>query len=170
MMVSGSGVRQVSCFLLRGFGGLCGTVLEAEAVVPSFKNVTAMGETVEQGSRHLRVAEGVPRIADDTCPFCAQNLRTSPVIAHCQAYFSETYAALKAAIASQDKAIGSVHGGDIPAAFERQVRVAVQTHEFWAAFTALPPIDLDTAEVARAGKAAREGVLAALRAKGTARP
>src|SRR5882757_6259505 len=57
MMVSGSGVRQVSCFLLRGFGGLCGTVFEAEAVVPSFKNVTAMGETVEQGSRHLRVAE-----------------------------------------------------------------------------------------------------------------
>jgi hypothetical protein len=62
MMVSGSGVREVSCFLLRGFGGLCGTVLEAEAVVPSFKNVTAMGETVEQGSRHLRLAE-------HGCPF-----------------------------------------------------------------------------------------------------
>jgi hypothetical protein len=44
----------------------------------------------------------------------------------------------------------------------------VQTHKFWAAFTALPPIDLDTAEVARAWKAAREGVLAALRAKATA--
>src|SRR3984885_5583190 len=62
MMVSGSGVRQVSRFLLGGFGGLCGTVLEAEAVVPSFKNVTAMSETVEQGSRHLRVAE-------HGCPF-----------------------------------------------------------------------------------------------------
>ena len=47
MMVSGSGVREVSCFLLRGFGGLCGTVLEAEAVVSGFEDVTTVGETIE---------------------------------------------------------------------------------------------------------------------------
>ena len=104
------------------------------------------------------VAEGVPRIAGEACPFCAQDLRGSPVIAHYQAYFSEAYAALKTAIVEQGKAIGTVHGGDIPAAFERDVRVAVQTHEFWSAFTAAPAIDLDTAEIARAWKAAREGV------------
>ena len=57
MMVWGSGVRQVSRFLLGGFGGLRRAVFEAEAVVPGFKNVTAMGEAVEQRSRHLRVAE-----------------------------------------------------------------------------------------------------------------
>jgi wobble nucleotide-excising tRNase len=114
------------------------------------------------------VAEGVPRIADGTCPFCAQDLRGSPVIAHYQSYFSEAYTALKTAIVSQGKTIGASHGGDIPAAFERDVRVAVQTHEFWSAFTAVPAIDLDTAEIARAWKAARDGVLAALRAKSTA--
>jgi wobble nucleotide-excising tRNase len=114
------------------------------------------------------VAEGIPRVAGDTCPFCAQDLSKSPVIGHYQAYFSEAYAALKTAIADQGKAIIAVHGGDIPAAFERDVRVAVQTHEFWAAFTAVPAIDLDTAEVARAWKAARDGVLAAVRTKDVA--
>jgi wobble nucleotide-excising tRNase len=137
--------------------------LEAEAAARVQAHLRRLGPGGENW-----VAEGVPRIADDTCPFCAQDLRGSPVIVHYQAYFSEAYTALKAAIASQDKAIGSVHGGDIPAAFKRQVRVVVQTHEFWGAFTALSPIDLDTAKVARAWKAAREGVLAALRAKGTA--
>ena len=56
-MVSGSGVRQVARFLLCGFGGFCRAVLETEAVVSGFKNVTAMGEPVEQGRGHLRVAE-----------------------------------------------------------------------------------------------------------------
>ncbi len=111
------------------------------------------------------VAEGVPRIADNACPFCAQDLHGSPVIAHYQAYFSEAYSSLKTSIVEQGKAIGTVHGGDIPAAFERDVRVAVQAQEFWSAFTPIPAIELDTAEIARAWKAAREGVLTAFRAK-----
>src|SRR5271154_2297147 len=57
MMVSGSGVRQVPGFLLCGFGGFRRAVLETEAVVSSFENVAAVGETVEQRGRHLRVAE-----------------------------------------------------------------------------------------------------------------
>src|ERR1700722_8824600 len=57
MMVSGSGVRQVSRFLLRGFGGFRRAVLETEAVVSGFENVAAVGETVEQRGRHLGVAE-----------------------------------------------------------------------------------------------------------------
>src|SRR5271168_3347134 len=47
MMVSGSGVRQVPRFLLCGFGGFRRAVLETEAVVSSFENVAAVGETVE---------------------------------------------------------------------------------------------------------------------------
>src|SRR5579871_2168838 len=63
MMVLGSGVRQVSRFLLCGFGGFRGAVLEAEAAaVSGFKNVTAMSEAVEQRGRHLWVAE-------HGCPF-----------------------------------------------------------------------------------------------------
>ena len=57
MMVSGSGVRQVSRFLLCGFGGFRRAVLEAEAVVSGFEDVATVGETIEQRGRHLRVAE-----------------------------------------------------------------------------------------------------------------
>src|ERR1700677_5217534 len=57
MMVSGSGVRQVPRFLLCGFGGIRGAVFEAEAVVSGFEDVAAVGKTIEQRGRHLRVAE-----------------------------------------------------------------------------------------------------------------
>ena len=68
MMVSRSGVRQVSCFLLSGFGGFRRAVLEAEAVVSGFENVAAMGETVEQRRGHLRIAE-------DCRPFAEAQVR-----------------------------------------------------------------------------------------------
>src|SRR5277367_4689425 len=57
MMVSGSGVRQVPRFLLCGFGGIRRAVFEAAAVVSCFEDVAAVGKTIEQRGRHLRVAE-----------------------------------------------------------------------------------------------------------------
>jgi hypothetical protein len=53
----------------------------------------------------------------------------------------------------------------VPAAFERAVRALIQRREFWQRFTEVPDIAIDTAAVARAWKAAREAVLAALHAK-----
>jgi len=50
-------LRQVSCFLLRGFGGFRRAVLESEAVVSGFEDVAAAGKTIEERGRHLRVAE-----------------------------------------------------------------------------------------------------------------
>src|ERR1700733_12939486 len=47
MMVLGSGVRQVSRFLLCGFGGFRRAVLESEAVISGFENVAAVGEAVD---------------------------------------------------------------------------------------------------------------------------
>src|ERR1700735_5356208 len=57
MMVLWSGVRQVPRFLLCGFGGIRRAVFEAEAVVSCFEDVAAVGKTIEQRGRHLRVAE-----------------------------------------------------------------------------------------------------------------
>src|SRR5579862_8489548 len=64
MMVWGSGVRQVSRFLLGGFGRLRRAVFEAEAVVSGFENMAAVGETVEQRRRHFRVAEHVRPLSE----------------------------------------------------------------------------------------------------------
>ena len=57
MRVLGSGVRQVSRFLLCGFGDFRRAVLEAEAVVSGFEDMAAVGETIEESRCHLRIAE-----------------------------------------------------------------------------------------------------------------
>lgn len=89
-----------------------------------------------------------------------------PLIPHYQAYFSAEYQALKADISSAISGINTAHAGDIPAAFERGVGTASQTREFWARFSqGIPAIDVDTAAIGRAWNAARNAVLASLRAK-----
>ncbi len=104
------------------------------------------------------VGEGMHRIShadgNESCPFCAQSLRPSRVIDHYRAYFSKSYVTLKSDIAQQISAIQSAHGGDIPAAFERAVRVMEQSRQFWKDFTAVPDVSIDTAAIARAWKAA----------------
>ena len=100
-----------------------------------------------------------------SCPFCAQSLVVSPVIDHYRAYFGEAYNQLKRDVADTIRALATTHAGDVPAAFERRVREAVERREFWRPFAELPAVAIDTAEIARAWKAAREGVLERLRAK-----
>jgi wobble nucleotide-excising tRNase len=134
--------------------------LEADAAARVQAHFAALGPDSEEW-----VSEGMQRINDDVCPFCAQDLGTSPLIEHYRAYFSEAYTRLKTNIADQIAAVEKHHGGDIPAAFERAVRVAIEAREFWRPFTQVPDVALDTAAIARAWKAAREGVLEALRAK-----
>jgi wobble nucleotide-excising tRNase len=142
---------------------------ELEAVAGA--RVQAHLATLDDGAETW-VGDGMRRIAaasaehdHEVCPFCAQDLRASPVIDHYRAYFSEGYASLKGAIADQITRINAAHGGDVPAAFERAVRVLIQRREFWQRFTEVPDIAIDTAAVSRAWKAAREAVLAALHAK-----
>lgn len=121
------------------------------------------------------VGDGVSRIASASigldhkiCPFCAQDIAGSSIVLHYQAYFSEGYDALKSAIIEVGQGINTTHGGDIPAAFERAVRVATENREFWRAFTDIPDITIDTAAISRAWAKARDAVLAILRAKATA--
>lgn len=118
------------------------------------------------------VAEGMGHVAAvsentgaDTCPFCAQDLNGSDLILHYQAYFSDAYKELKASIRQTGIGVRDTHGGDVPVAFERSIRTAVQTHEFWKDFAELPEIDVDTAAISREWTAAREAALQALREK-----
>ena len=121
------------------------------------------------------VAEGTVRIApvsegltDEVCPFCTQDLGGRDLIAHYRAYFSQEYEDLKTAISHVAGAVTNTHAGDIPVAFERNVRTAVQAREFWKDFAELPVIEIDTAAIVRNWNAARESVLAQLRAKAAA--
>ena len=134
--------------------------LEVDAVERVQAHFAALGADSEEW-----VGDGMQRIKDDVCPFCAQNLGASPLIQHYRAYYSEAYTTLKTDIASQVTTVETRHGGDIPAAFERAVRVAIERREFWRPFTSVPDVTLDTAAIARAWKSARDEVLRALRAK-----
>jgi len=115
------------------------------------------------------IADGIHRLStgedSEHCPFCAQDLKGSPLIDHYRAYFSDAYIALKDDIAREISETQKAHVGDVPAAFERAVRLSEQTQQFWKDFTTVPAVSIDTAEVARAWKAAREAVINVLSRK-----
>lgn len=111
------------------------------------------------GNGERWVGEGVTILAESgqpweekDCPFCAQPLATAAIIKHYQAYFSEEYSALKAGLASATREISAAHSGEAPAAFEREIGVALQRRSFWAQFLDVPEITVDTADIARAWK------------------
>lgn len=118
------------------------------------------------------IAEGMHRLpgeaadlAGTPCPFCAQDLAGSDLIAHYRSYFGEAYAGLKQEIADAHNAFQQQHGGDALATFERLVRAISERRQFWARFTEIPELGLDTAAIAQVWTAARAAVTAALEAK-----
>jgi wobble nucleotide-excising tRNase len=144
--------------------------LEAEAAARVRTHLRSIGHGGENwvGDGMTRIGPASEGHDHEVCPFCAQDLAGSPVIQHYQAYFSEVYRGLRSAINDIGQAINATHGGEIPPAFERAVRVAGQTRAFWSAFTDVPEVNIDTAAILRAWMAAREAVLSALRAKAAA--
>ena len=141
--------------------------LEAGAVARVSDHMRSLGQGGEAwvGDGMRRIADAMQGDPHRPCPFCAQDLAGSPLIRHYQAYFSQEYEALKAAINGVIQEINTTHGGDAQAAFERAVRVAVEAREFWRDFTDVPDFEVDTAHVARLWSAARDAVLTTLRAK-----
>jgi wobble nucleotide-excising tRNase len=116
------------------------------------------------------VADGMRRVIHtegerQTCPFCAQDLDGSTVMGHYRVYFSEEYAQLRLTISEAIAGVNRLHSTDIPATFERAVRIAFERREFWSRFCDAPAIALNTEALAREWQAARNGVLAVLEAK-----
>ncbi|MDE2226219.1 MAG: AAA family ATPase [Xanthomonadaceae bacterium] len=140
--------------------------LEEAAAERVRAHIAVLGDGGERWvSEGLAHADHVARDGAASCPFCAQNLAGSPVIDHYRAYFGAAYNGLKRDVADAIRSLDNTHAGDVPAAFERRVREAVERREFWQPFAELPAVAIDTAEIARAWKTAREGVLERLQAK-----
>jgi wobble nucleotide-excising tRNase len=100
-----------------------------------------------------------------TCPFCFQSLDGSEIVQQYRSYFGEAYDTLKRAISDAIQALARTHGGDIPAAFERAIRMAEQRRAFWARFADVPALPFDPTGVGLAWAEARNAVDAALREK-----
>jgi wobble nucleotide-excising tRNase len=112
-----------------------------------------------------RISQGPTATSAGTCPFCEQALAGSPLLQHYRGYFSDAYASLKRTVADTLRAINDSHGGDVPAGFERAVRVVVERRQFWSRFAEVAEVRIDTAAIVRDWRAAREAVLAQLEAK-----
>jgi wobble nucleotide-excising tRNase len=155
-------VDEITRLLERDLPSLNATALEE--VQEHFASIGDDGEAwISDGMRRIPDEAAEPR----SCPFCAQDLRGSPIINHYRDYFSVAYADLKAAVSGALSGITRLHTGEIPAAFERAVRVCGERRQFWSRFAEVPEISLDTAEIARHWRAAREAAQSALQAKQT---
>jgi wobble nucleotide-excising tRNase len=151
-------VADITALLARGM-----PTLDAEAVRRVQEHFETIGETGE-----VWVAQGMSRIHDDACPFCAQSLNTPPLLGAYREYFSEAYGDLNREIAAYSQGAQRAHGGEVTAAFERNVRVVVQREQFWRQFTEIPELTLDTTAMDRDWQAAFRAVTAALAAKAQA--
>jgi wobble nucleotide-excising tRNase len=138
--------------------------LDATAVARVQAHLAGIGRNGEAW-----VADGMERMSQvpvaGICPFCAQDLRGSPVIGHYRAYFSAAYATLKRNVADTLAAIDRTHSDQVPATFERAVRFASERRQFWSRFCDIPAISIDTAAIALDWRAARDAALAQLNAK-----
>lgn len=94
----------------------------------------------------------------EECPFCAQDLRSSPVLDHYRAYFGDAYDGLKREISDAVRDFRAAQAGDVPAAFERSIRETVERQAFWKEFAEVPVVEIDTAAIARSWKSAREQI------------
>lgn len=152
----------IVALLQRGLSDLDGGA--AVRVQAHLSSLGAGGETwVADGMQRLQPAAAAA--GRDICPFCAQDLGGSAILAHYRAYFSAGYDDLKRAIGHGLAKLVTTHSGEVMAAFERSVRVAVELRQFWSQFTEAPEVNLDTAEIARAWKTALEPLATVLRAK-----
>lgn len=141
--------------------------LDANAVGQVQNHMSQIGANGERW-----VSDGVAVLSSDSqpwaekdCPFCAQSLSRSHIMDHYRAYFSADYTALKSDLAAANRDITIMHSGEVPAAFERDVGIALQRRIFWSRFLQVPEVVIDTADVSRTWKAAREAVQTALNTK-----
>ncbi len=116
---------------------------------------------VADGMRRVPAGEG----GRQECPFCAQDLGGSALFSHFRVFFSQAYSTLTRNVVEATSSLGRAHAGDVPAAFERAVRVVLERRQFWSQFCDVPEVAVDTAAVLRDWKAARDALAALLAAK-----
>ena len=113
------------------------------------------------------VADGMRRIPPGgrECPFCAQDMTASPVLAHYRAFFSEEYRNLKDSIGRLANSIDQAHSDNGPITLERALRTGSERRAFWARFADMPEIALDSTAVTEDWRRARQLIATTLAAK-----
>jgi len=143
--------------------------LDAAALSMVQKHLAEVGPRAENWiSAGIRFTNEMEKRGQHDCPFCAQNLAGSPILAHYRGFFSEAYNGLLRDIAAVLKQFEQAHGGDIPATFERSVRQAAERRAFWKDFAEVPAIDIRTEDIAPPWRKAFQDLKALLERKAAA--
>ena len=133
----------------------------AEARVKT--HLQSLGEDAESwvadGMRHVTEGDLV------ACPFCGQDIVGLELVSHFRAYFSEAYAQLKRDVAVMMKSIESTHADGAQLGLERTIGKIRQSEQFWATYTDLRSIKIDSEAIRSCWNVARERVLGLLLAK-----
>ena len=126
----------------------------AEAQVQA--HIHTLGEVGESW-----VADGVQKVAqrgDNVCPFCGQNMQGVDLIAHYRAYFSQEYTRLKQSVSDLINEMDRNHADGKQVVFERAVSTLIQSRQFWAAYSDVPDVEIDSAAIVGAWNDARTAV------------
>jgi wobble nucleotide-excising tRNase len=140
--------------------------LDAAAATRVQEHLATSGRNAEEwiGEGMRRQAERPQQVADE-CVFCAQNLSGSPVIGHYRQFFSDAYRTLQRSINDAAAGLNQTHADSIATTLERSVRVLGERRQFWARFSDLAQIHIDTTRVVRDWQAARDQLAALLTQK-----
>jgi wobble nucleotide-excising tRNase len=111
------------------------------------------------------IAEGL-RHADDTCPFCGQEISGSKLIAAFRSVFSERYEALVSDIGAMRATVSQLFGDGALARLETLAEQNKSGAEFWARYVDVDALSLALpADVSPAAAAVREAALELLARK-----
>jgi wobble nucleotide-excising tRNase len=83
------------------------------------------------------VANGISRIADETCPFCLQDISSQTIIEDYRAHFGASYRDLKARITSSRDEINRILSGDSVAEILQQIARQDEARAFWTNYVSL---------------------------------
>jgi wobble nucleotide-excising tRNase len=84
------------------------------------------------------VANGINRIAGETCPFCLQDISSQTIIGDYRAHFGASYRELKARITRSRDDIDRILSGDRVAEVLQEIARQDATRAFWTNFVSVP--------------------------------
>jgi wobble nucleotide-excising tRNase len=120
---------------------LAGVSADAEQLIADHLKAHAMEQDGEQW-----LSEGLPQIASDKCPFCAQSVKGSPLVDAYKAVFSEAYQNLKDEVAALREVVQSEFGDAAIGQLELADEQNATAFEYWQQFCDLDESDLSLPE------------------------
>lgn len=142
-------------------------ILETVALDQVQKHFVALGGNGESWIRDgvSRIIQAEGDVSEQLCPFCAQPLAGVSLIQHYQSYFSNAYTVLKKKIDNTLNEVNTTHNENVPAEFERKLRVSDERQQFWGQYCGIEKFTIDTSVVFEDWKNVRESIVSLLNKK-----